>query len=79
MTINYKHYYALPANKHCLCACGHAEPFEDNKEDFDRALVRMNTHIRTAYTAEEWEVRMQNSKTALFSPENARLKIADEA
>jgi hypothetical protein len=45
------------------CACGHVELFDGNAELPD-ALERMNAHIRSTYTDEEWEELMKKTKTA---------------
>jgi hypothetical protein len=59
-----------------VCACGHAEPFEDSfGANFSEALERMNAHIRSFYTDEEWEARMQQSKLATLNTATGELKM----
>lgn len=45
------------------CACGHVELFDGDVE-LPAALDRMNAHVRSAYTDEEWDELMKKTKIA---------------
>lgn len=73
--VSMEHFYApgYQANDPCFaCTCGHTEPIREN---IGEALERMNDHIRTSYTDEEWERKMQRSGLAVFDPTCAQLTL----
>ena len=45
------------------CACGHVELFDGDAE-LPAAVERLNAHIRSTYTDEEWEELLKKSKVA---------------
>lgn len=77
MTAADHHYTSNMGASHdrLICACGHAEPFDD---DFNGALERMNAHIRGAYTDEEWEAQMQKTKLATLDSKTGVLTMPPE-
>lgn len=62
--VSEKHHYARVGDGKIVCACGHAEPMDE--ATFNDALERMNAHIRSCYTDEEWALEMEKFKVGLI-------------
>lgn len=68
MTTN--HHYFRAVNMATLsCACGHVEVILG-------ALARLNQHIRSSYSDEEWEALMQKSKLATVDSTTGLVKTS---
>ena len=67
------HHYTRGGLPHKLtCACGHLEIVND---DLTAALERMNKHVRSAFTDEEWLAHMQKTKLATLDSSTGTLKM----
>jgi hypothetical protein len=78
VTTKIDHYYAPnndQPNERLICACGHVEAIDG---DFSAATGRMNVHIRSAYTDEEWEAKMQQTKLALLDSKTGTMKMPSD-
>lgn len=80
MKLKADHGYAAlgtTAKQHFTCTCGHVESF-DGDADLNKALERMNAHIRSSYTDEEWAEKMQKTKLAMLDSMTGVMKMPPE-